>query len=149
MIAFYVFVSPHKAFLTFSFSVCSWACSFFILWLCSLFLYHNTAIDLLGLALPVVGPVVTWLSAVTVPGRRRVHSFSSRPPGASPLTSAVRYPRGPSSPAFLQATLRISFNNTGELGYDGPLYDRFLHMTDDMLGYDIYTKKTQHIIWGM
>ena len=24
--------------------------------------------------------------------------------------------------------------NTGELGYDGPPYDRFLHMTDDMLG---------------
>ena len=24
--------------------------------------------------------------------------------------------------------------NTGELGYDGPLYDGFLHMTDDMLG---------------
>ena len=24
--------------------------------------------------------------------------------------------------------------NTGELGYDGPLYDRFLHMMDDMLG---------------
>ena len=23
---------------------------------------------------------------------------------------------------------------TGELGYDGPLYDRSLHMTDDMLG---------------
>ena len=23
---------------------------------------------------------------------------------------------------------------TGELGYDGPLYDRFLAMTDDMLG---------------
>ena len=23
---------------------------------------------------------------------------------------------------------------TGELGYDGPLYDRFLHMTDGMLG---------------
>ena len=23
---------------------------------------------------------------------------------------------------------------TGELGYDGLLYDRFLHMTDDMLG---------------
>ena len=23
---------------------------------------------------------------------------------------------------------------TGELGYDGPLYDRCLHMTDDMLG---------------
>ena len=24
--------------------------------------------------------------------------------------------------------------NTGELAYDGPLYDRFLHMTDDRLG---------------
>ena len=24
--------------------------------------------------------------------------------------------------------------NTGELGYDGPLYDGFLLMTDDMLG---------------
>ena len=24
--------------------------------------------------------------------------------------------------------------NTGELGYDGPLYDGFLAMTDDMLG---------------
>ena len=24
--------------------------------------------------------------------------------------------------------------STGELGYDGPLYDGFLHMTDDMLG---------------
>ena len=23
---------------------------------------------------------------------------------------------------------------TGELGYDGPLYDGLLHMTDDMLG---------------
>ena len=23
---------------------------------------------------------------------------------------------------------------TGELGYDGPLYDRLLHMTDNMLG---------------
>ena len=26
------------------------------------------------------------------------------------------------------------FLHTGELGYDGPLYDGFLHMTDDMLG---------------
>ena len=26
------------------------------------------------------------------------------------------------------------FSSTGELGYDGPLYDGFLHMTDDMLG---------------
>ena len=24
--------------------------------------------------------------------------------------------------------------HTSELGYDGPLYDRFLHMTDNMLG---------------
>ena len=24
--------------------------------------------------------------------------------------------------------------DTGELGYDGPLYDGFLHMMDDMLG---------------
>ena len=24
--------------------------------------------------------------------------------------------------------------DTGELGYDGPLYDRFLSMTDNMLG---------------
>ena len=29
--------------------------------------------------------------------------------------------------------LRVS-PTTGELGYDGPLYDGFLHMTDDMLG---------------
>ena len=28
----------------------------------------------------------------------------------------------------------VMLNCTGELGYDGPLYDRFLHMTDDMLG---------------
>ena len=28
----------------------------------------------------------------------------------------------------------VYVNNTGELGYDGPQYDRFLHMTDDMLG---------------
>ena len=26
-----------------------------------------------------------------------------------------------------------TISDTGELGYDGPLYDRFLHMTDDML----------------
>ena len=25
-------------------------------------------------------------------------------------------------------------STTGELGYDGPLYDGFLHITDDMLG---------------
>ena len=25
-------------------------------------------------------------------------------------------------------------HSTGELGYDGPLYDGFMHMTDDMLG---------------
>ena len=28
----------------------------------------------------------------------------------------------------------IPNRNTGELGYGGPLYDGFLHMTDDMLG---------------
>ena len=27
-----------------------------------------------------------------------------------------------------------SIRYTGELGYDEPLYDGFLHMTDDMLG---------------
>ena len=26
------------------------------------------------------------------------------------------------------------FGNTGEFGYDGPLYDRFSPMMDDMLG---------------
>ena len=30
--------------------------------------------------------------------------------------------------------LNKNMSNTGELGYDGPLYDGFLHMTDDMLG---------------
>ena len=30
--------------------------------------------------------------------------------------------------------VRLKNKHTGELGYDGPLYDRFLHMTDDMLG---------------
>ena len=30
--------------------------------------------------------------------------------------------------------LSCSIAGTGELGYDGPLYDGFLHMTDDMLG---------------
>ena len=32
----------------------------------------------------------------------------------------------------LQACMGTLFT-TGELGYDGPLYDGFLHMTDDML----------------
>ena len=30
--------------------------------------------------------------------------------------------------------LILGKNTTGELGYDGPLYDGFLHMTNDMLG---------------
>ena len=30
--------------------------------------------------------------------------------------------------------LIVSVGYTGELGYDGPLYDGSLHMTDDMLG---------------
>ena len=32
-------------------------------------------------------------------------------------------------PVFLQCV-----GVTGELGYDGPLYDGFLHMTDSILG---------------
>ena len=35
---------------------------------------------------------------------------------------------------LLVSQLTIPRNNTGELGYDGPLYDGFLHMTDNMLG---------------
>ena len=38
---------------------------------------------------------------------------------------------------FLEITHLITclaWQATGELGYDGPLYDGFLHMTDDMLG---------------
>ena len=30
--------------------------------------------------------------------------------------------------------IKIHLINTGELGYNGPLYDGFLHMTDNMLG---------------
>ena len=30
--------------------------------------------------------------------------------------------------------LLCMYEYTCELGYDGPLYDGFLHMTDDMLG---------------
>ena len=33
----------------------------------------------------------------------------------------------------IEYSLHISID-TGELGYDGPLYDGFLHMTDNMLG---------------
>ena len=33
-----------------------------------------------------------------------------------------------------KSTLKIWSPGTGELGYDRPLYDGFLHMTDDMLG---------------
>ena len=43
----------------------------------------------------------------------------------------------PSSPVFQKANIEGKYSNernTGELGYDGPLYDRFLHMTDDMFG---------------
>ena len=34
----------------------------------------------------------------------------------------------------LITTQSLSKITTGELGYDGPLYDGFLHMTDDRLG---------------
>ena len=44
------------------------------------------------------------------------------------------------------------FDDTGELGYDGPLYDGFLHMTDDMLGpspihikYSSYFRRILHM----
>ena len=33
-----------------------------------------------------------------------------------------------------QALRILTIVYTGELGYDGPLYDGFLNMTDDMLG---------------
>ena len=36
--------------------------------------------------------------------------------------------------AMWSKALPLTASYTGELGYDGPLYDRFLHMTDDMLG---------------
>ena len=35
---------------------------------------------------------------------------------------------------LLSTYLLYKCMNTGELGYDGPLYDGSLHMTDDMLG---------------
>ena len=38
--------------------------------------------------------------------------------------------------SFTNSMLRLFFTqiNTGELGYDGPLYDGYSHMTGDMLG---------------
>ena len=36
--------------------------------------------------------------------------------------------------AMWSKALPLTTSYTGELGYDGPLYDVFLHMTDDMLG---------------
>ena len=35
---------------------------------------------------------------------------------------------------YIDRKYKLPLPSTGELGYDGPLYDRFLHMTDDMLG---------------
>ena len=37
---------------------------------------------------------------------------------------------------------------TGELGYDGPLYDGFLHMTDDMLGPSSMHIKHSSYVYG-
>ena len=38
---------------------------------------------------------------------------------------------------------------TGELGYDRPLYDGFLHMTDDMLGPSpMHTKYSSYVYDG-
>ena len=36
---------------------------------------------------------------------------------------------------------------TGELGYDGPLNDRFLHMTDDMLGPSLMHNKYSSYVY--
>ena len=36
--------------------------------------------------------------------------------------------------SYLDWSTNITKTATGELGYDGPLYDGFLRMTDDMLG---------------
>ena len=35
---------------------------------------------------------------------------------------------------LIKLQLHMTIPYAGELGYDGPLYDRFLHMTDNMLG---------------
>ena len=42
--------------------------------------------------------------------------------------------RGALSYINLIVTIHVLKWYTGELGYDGPLYDGFLHMTDNMLG---------------
>ena len=39
----------------------------------------------------------------------------------------------------------FSIGYTGELGYDAPLYDRFLHMMDDMLGPSPMHSKHMHM----
>ena len=40
-------------------------------------------------------------------------------------------------------------HNTGELGYDGPLYDGFLHKTDDMLGHSpMHIKYSSYVYDG-
>ena len=36
-----------------------------------------------------------------------------------------------------QLSWSLRVHHTGELGYDGPLYDGFSHMTDDMLGHSL------------
>ena len=42
-----------------------------------------------------------------------------------------------------------SYVRTGELGYDGPLYDGFLHMTDEMLGPSpMHIKYSSHVYDG-
>ena len=40
------------------------------------------------------------------------------------------------------------FMSTGGLGYDGPLYDRFLHMTDDVLGPSTMHIKYSSYVYG-
>ena len=53
-------------------------------------------------------------------------------------------------PILLIHLKRYAFDSrkkyAGELGHDGPLYDRYLHMTDDMLGPSpMYIKYSSYI----
>ena len=61
---------------------------------------------------------------------------------------------GKSDSCFLLSPIKgrgmvIHFDTTGELGYDGPLYDGLLHMTDDMLGPSpMHTKYSSYVYDG-
>ena len=57
------------------------------------------------------------------------HAFSS---GTEVVTNTVTCSRD--NMLSISETKLNCVLHTGELGYDGPLYDIFVHMTDDMLG---------------